>query len=289
MKRVFLTIIVAVFMTSCYKSELTNTTHPEMGKVTVDIELPIDFAPGTDGYTIIFNGMTTSTMDDSVALDATVEPGEYYIYVYNNVASVSIEDKSATDGIIIATSELDGADTKSLADHICFGMQRVVVNADAVVISSVSMFQISRDINFNLQITDGDPNRIISITASLSGITTQWECVGDTPWGTPANIVPTLTQGASIVKSTIDNDYISGSIRVFGVNGTQQILTIELGYDDGKTQKIVSDISDQLTNANINKTTAITLSGDINTPVEAGQEGTITNWEQINGGSQTVN
>ncbi len=289
MRRVFLTIIGALLITSCYKSDLTDTTHPESGEVVVDIELPTDVVDPDGGYTIIFNGETITTSDGSTSVGADIEPGEYYIYVYNNTSGISVEDNTSTDGTILANAESEGDSVKSLTDHIYFGMQRVVVTADAVVTSDISMEQISRDINFNLQITEGDPDRIESITSSLSGIASQWECVADIPYGAGASIVPLLIQGESMVRSTIDNDYITGSIRVLGIMGSEQILTLELTYSDGISQKIVSDISDLLSNANSDKSTPITLSGDIYTPIEAGQEGTITNWDQINGGSQTVN
>ncbi len=289
MKRVLLIIIAAMIVVSCYKSELSNTTHPDKGMVTVNINLPTDAATPTSGYTIIFNNETTTTTDRSITLEAIVEPGDYYVYVYSNNAAISFEDNTATDGTIIATAESDDTNVKSLGDHAYFGMQKVVVSADAVITSDVSMAQISRDINFNLQITEGDPDRITSVVSSLSGITYQWECVSDIVWGATTSIDPSLTQGASIVRSTVDNDYITGSIKVLGINGTEQILTIELTYSDGKSQKIVSDISDQLTDANSDKSIAITLSGDINTPVETEQEGTITNWDQINGGNETIN
>lgn len=289
MKRVLIIIIAALFITSCYKSDLSDTTHPAEGKVAVSIELPTGDIPPSDGYTIIFNGETFTTTDYSTTLDAIVEPGEYYVYVYSNTAAINIEDRTSVDGTIIATAESDEENVKSLNDHAYFGMQRVVVTADAVVTSNISMSQISRDINFNLQIAEGDSDRITSISSQLSGVTSQWECIDDTPHGIDTTIDPSLAQGASIVRSSVDNGYITGSIRVLGINGDEQNLTINLTYSDGKTQKIVSDISDELSEVNSNKSTPITLSGDINTPTEAGLEGTITNWNQINEGNQTVN
>ncbi len=129
-----------------------------------------------------------------------------------------------------------------------------------------------------------------TVISSLSGNTYQWECVRDMLWGTTTSITPSLTQGVSIVRSTADNDYITGPIKVLGINGTEQILTIELTHSDGNSQKIVSDISTQLADANSDKSIAITLSGDINTTIKGSIENaTIDNWTQEYCNPQTVN
>ncbi len=282
--------MAAMIVVSCYKSDLSNTTHPEDGMVTVNMIFPTDVEISADSYTIIFNGENYTTTTITTPLDAIVEPGEYYVYVYSNTSSISVEDNTATNGTIIATAESEGENVKSFSDHAYFGMQKVIVTADAVITSNVSMAQISRDINFNLQITEGDPDRIVSLTSSLSGVSEQWECVGDTIWGTATSIDTSLEQGASIVRSEVDNRYIAGSIRVLGINGEKQTLEIHLTYDDGKTQTITSDLSTELSGANSNKSTPITLSGDLSTPTEGSMEdATIDNWTQMDGDSQTVN
>lgn len=278
-------------LASCYKSDLSSTTHPDKGKMVINKLLPDDATPPAGGYTIIFNGESYNTTTTTTALDVEVAPGEYTIYVYSNHSEMSIDHDIDTsgEGTIISSKVVDAGMVESLTEDLYFGTQTITVLADQVISSEINLNQVTRDISFNLQITEGDPERIVGVTATLSGIAGQWECVEDIPFGDAVTIALEFTQGESLSKADVANDYLTGSIKVLGINGTEQILTIELTYSDGKSQKIVSDISAQLADANSNKSIAITLSGDINTPIESEQEGTITNWDQIIGGSETVN
>ncbi len=287
-------ILSVVVLAGCYKSKFSDTLFPDDGVLSINIVLPTLATDDSEptSYTIVVDGQqSVVALDDGVTLyPAPLEPGEYYIYVYSNSASVAIEDLSSTVGTITATAPDDGGSyVKTLPEHIYFGMQRVTITADTRITTDVSMAQISRDIHFSLYIAEGDPDRISSVTSSLTGVTQAWECIGDTAYDTGLTTIdPALTQGAYIARSTGDNDYISGSIRVFGVTGTEQKLTIELTYSDDTKQTILSDITQELKDANINKSTDIILTGNINTPIETEVDGTIDNWTQENGDPQTA-
>ncbi|MFI3267176.1 MAG: hypothetical protein R3Y51_00525, partial [Rikenellaceae bacterium] len=80
MKRVSAIIITVIMLASCYKSDLTNTTHPEEGKVTVDITIPTlsDDENASGGYTIIVAGEEVDADDEeTTVLPTQLEPGEY--------------------------------------------------------------------------------------------------------------------------------------------------------------------------------------------------------------------
>lgn len=124
-------------------------------------------------------------------------------------------------GTVIGGGVMGGYNVKSLTDHTYFGMQRVIITADEVVTSNISIEQISRDINFNIEIVEGDTNRISSISSSLSGIANQWGRK-DPLISTPTSMAASATRTISdVVKAptyfycgnatTTDSDWCGGS------------------------------------------------------------------------------
>lgn len=301
MKRVHLIIVVVAMLVGCYKSDLTNTTHPDEGSLVVDIVVPtVDpdsdettdpDATSPESFTIIIDGDEVPVDEDGLTIIPDLEPGEYIIYAYSNTEGIKVVNTfSETGGNAVVTSTtVDAGIIPSLTEDLYFGRLPITVSADEIIVSEIILTQITRTIKFNLQIVEGDPNRIKSATASLNGIAQQWECIEDIPTGDAVTINPSLTQGESLTKST-DNDFLTGSIKILGINGDKQIFKLDIEYTDGETQTITSDLSEEVAGSNETKTTPLILSGDLNTPIEGSIEGaTIDNWTQGAGGSQTVN
>lgn len=288
MKRVFIILAAAALITGCYKSDLTNTTHPDEGKVVVDLILPTpdpsaesEDATLPEGYTIILNGKEITVGEDgSVVLPDNLEPGVYTIYVYSNNSEMIIENNitETGDGTITSSKIVDAGMVESLTEDLYFGMQTITVLADEVIASEITLWQVTRTIKFNLNLTEGDIEDIVAISASLGGVAGQWECVEDIPVGDVVTIAPAFVQGESLTKTTA-NDYLTSSIKVLGVDGGEQILNLELTFSNGNTQSITSDVSDQLAGSNDTKSTPIILSGNLKVNTEVGATGTITDWE----------
>ncbi len=304
MKKIITTLALVTMLTGCYKSKLTNTTHPEEGKVEVEVTIPtLKPDPETgeeaypdnttpDSYTVILNGEEVEVGEDgSVELPADLEPGVYTVYVYSDTDEMEIENNitEAGEGTITSSKIVDAGVVESLTEDLYFGTQTITVLADEVIVSEVELKQVTRTVKFNLRITEGDPNRITGVTASLGGIAGQWECVEDKPLGDAVKINPTFTQGESLTKAE-DNEYLTSSIKVLGVQGEDQDLILKLTYSDGTTQEITSPLGEQFAGSNDTKPTPLILEGDLNTPVAGSSEGaTIDNWRPGKGGSVTVN
>ncbi len=277
-------------MTGCYKSELTNTTHPDKGKVEVEVTIPTTNpdtgeqadpeATTPDSYTVILNGEEVEVGEDgSVELPENLEPGEYTIYVYSNTDDLEMENNitETGEGTIVSSSIVDAGMIISLTEDLYFGTQIVTVLADQVITSEVKLKQVTRTVKFNLKITEGDPNRITGITATLGGIAGQWECVEDIPIGDAVKINPAFTQGESISRVAA-NDYLTSSIKVLGTQGEEQDLTLTLTFSDGTTQEITSPLGEQFKGSNATKSTPLILSNEIETPTETNPTGSIGDW-----------
>lgn len=291
MRRVFI-ILAAVIVSSCYKSFLTNTNHPDHGKVVINKILPDDAELPAEGFTIILNGVTYDTSSTTTTIDTVFEPGVYIAYIYSNNTEMDIDHD--IDGVgeetIISSKTITNGIVESLTEDLYFGTETITIYADHIVYSDVILNQVTRDIIFNLQITEGDPDRIKSVTATLGGIAGQWECVEDVPYGDAVKICPTFTQGEPIAKAEVVNDYLTSTIKVLGITGADQEFVLTINYDDGTTQDIISDLSEKLVDANIDKPTPIILTGELNTPIAGSvEDATIDNWETVDGGTQTVN
>ncbi len=303
MKQVITILAAVALFTGCYKSTLTNTTHPDEGKVVVEVVLPgADSESGESvdpnatlpkDYTVILNGEEVE-MDNSgkVVLPENLKPGEYTLYIYSNNSELDMANNitSAGEGTIVSSTVVDAGVIPSLGGDLYFGTKTITVLADNVLTSKVELKQVTRTVKFNLHVVEGDPDRIKSVTATLSGMAQQWECVSDAPMGAEATIEPLFERSESITKAGESGDYLVCSVKVLGVNGVKQILTLDIEYSDGKTQTIVNDLSDQFAGSNDNKYKPLILSGDLNTPIAGSTEGaTIDNWTQGVGGSETVN
>ncbi len=292
MKRVFLIIMAAMIFTSCYKSELSNTTHPNKGKVVLRVTLPTldpsadnDEATVPESYTLIMGGEEFEIgKEGTVELTDNLEPGVYTIYVYSNTADIEMQS-NITDtgkGTIVSSTIVDASMITSLTEDLYFGTQIITVLADQVINSEIALLQVTRTIKFNLNLTEGDIDDIVAIKATLGGMAQQWECIENIPIGDVATISPAFAQGESLTKAAA-NDYLTSSIKVLGINGDEQHLNLELTFANGNTQSFASDVSDQLAGSNNTKSNPITLSGSLKANTEVGATGTITDWEVSEG------
>lgn len=274
---------VALLLSSCYKSILCDPTPPDMGWVEVNVVLPTDNTdPYTHtGYILIMDGQEYEIGEDGTyVFDEGHAPGEYTVYIYSEVFELVMQnniDENST-GTIIASASYDAGVVNTFAEDLYFGSQTITVLADQIIYSDVHLTQETRTIKFDLHVSDGDPELIASCEASLSGVAHQWECVADIPSGDAASIKPAFTQGESLTKADETNDYLTSSIKILGINGDEQILTIELTYSNGSSYTFTSDLSEELAGSNDTKPTPIILSGYLEAPTESNPSGTILDW-----------
>ena len=264
-------ICVPWMLASCVKDELHNTPHPDQGVVSVSVDYPQ--GAEEDDYTVEVDG---KPLDEGDNASGPLAPGEHTVLVYNTPEGFTV-----TDGIAYV-EHMDG--TRALTDLIdplpetlYSGTKTVTVVADDTLHLDLSVAQRTRDLRLELTVTEGDPERIATITGTLSGVAGAYDLRNETLYGEAVSTAPAFTR---------NGDKIEADLRLLGTMGEAQVLTLTLTFTDGLTQTVESDLTEVLANFNGDMEQTFTVTGSLRTPTEAGLGGcTITDWTNGGGGS----
>ena len=272
-------IICAVMLAlvSCVKDDLHDTPHPDRGAVTVNAyfaEKAEDAAVPAE-YTLTIGGNAcTATPGTDFCHPALFAPGGYTLTAYNEC------DGMTANGTTVTVNTLADGTVESLPGYLFAQSREITVVADDTLRVSLPMVQRVRDLHLRLTVTEGDPERIASLTGTLSGIAGAFDLTEQAVTGEVASTRFAFTR---------DGDKVSADLRLFGTMGAAQTLTVEITFTDGRIQTVESDLTEALAGFNGGIET-VTLAGDLLTPVEIGIGGsTITPWEVVDGGNVSVN
>ena len=147
--------------------------------------------------------------------------------------------------------------------------------ADDTLHLDLSVAQRTRDLRLELTVTEGDPERIAAITGTLSGVAGAYDLRGETLYGEAVSTAPVFTR---------NGDKIEANLRLLGIMGDRQTLTLVLTFTDGQTQTTESDLTEALAEFGSDMTEPFTLTAGLRTPMEAGFSASITDWEVVDGG-----
>ena len=263
----------------CVKDELHDTPHPDKGIVAVSIDLP-QGASGED-YTVEIDGTTADGKEGRYTVSDPLPPGEYTVLAYNTPQGFTVTDGIArverTDGTVRALTDF----INPLPDYLYSGTERITVMADDTLRMNLDVTQRVRDLHIELTVTEGDPERITGITGTLSGVAETYDLRNETLYGEAVSTRPTFTR---------DGDKVSADLRLLGVLGDAQTLTLVLTFTDGQTQTVESDLTEVLSGfGEGDMTQTFAIEGGLRTPLEAGFSATITDWEVVDEGKIDVN
>ena len=282
-KRKYTTTILATALLfslgGCVKDELHDTPHPDKGIVAVSIDLP-QGASGED-YTVEIDGTTADGKEGRYTVSDPLHPGEYTVLAYNTPQGFTVTDGIArverTDGTVRALTDF----INPLPDYLYSGTERITVMADDTLRMNLDVTQRVRDLHIELTVTEGDPERITGITGTLSGVAEAYDLRNETLYGEAVSTRPTFTR---------DGDKVSADLRLLGVLGDAQTLTLVLTFTDGQTQTVESDLTEVLSGfGEGDMTQTFAIEGGLRTPLEAGFSATITDWEVVDEGKIDVN
>ncbi|MBM6890122.1 FimB/Mfa2 family fimbrial subunit [Bacteroides caecigallinarum] len=282
-KRKYTTTILATALLfslgGCVKDELHDTPHPDKGIVAVSIDLP-QGASGED-YTVEIDGTTADGKEGRYTVSDPLPPGEYTVLAYNTPQGFTVTDGIArverTDGTVRALTDF----INPLPDYLYSGTERITVMADDTLRMNLDVTQRVRDLHIELTVTEGDPERITGITGTLSGVAEAYDLRNETLYGEAVSTRPTFTR---------DGDKVSADLRLLGVLGDAQTLTLVLTFTDGQTQTVESDLTEVLSGfGEGDMTQTFAIEGGLRTPLEAGFSATITDWEVVDEGKIDVN
>lgn len=264
------TLTFAVAMTGCVKDELFNTPHPDKGAVVLDI----GGLPGGDGYTVDIDGKTFETTGSAFTVPDLFEPGTHAVTVYNRPEGFSVEGLVARVAPLGAAVRAADGFIHPLPGYLYSGTRQIEVVADDSLKVEMSVSQQVRDLLLELTVTEGDPERIASVEGTLSGIAGAFDLAAQQTTGEAVS---------TVVEFTRTGDKLTADARLLGVTGNRQTLVIDIVFTDGRKQTTESDLTDYLKDFGSDMTEAFRLTGNLNTPVEAGMSATIDNWQPGNG------
>lgn len=276
-----LCLCVSVFqiflLGSCVKDDLYDTPHPDRGVIAVAIDLPAGIA--SDDFTLETDGTPMEKKENGYTVSEPLTAGEYSVLAHNMPKGFTIADGTARVNVANASRALSTL-IESRPGYLYSGTERIRVTTDDTVRISLNVAQRTRDLHLRLTVNEGDPERIVAVKGTLSGVAGAYDMRQEVLCGEAVSTAPAFTR---------TGDKVSADLRLLGTMGDAQTLTLEITFTNGDTQTVESDLTEALATFN-GGTEAMTLAGDLHTPVEIGAgNSAITPWEVVDGGDVSAN
>lgn len=272
----------ALLTASCVKDTLYNTPHPDHGKITVTadwsargegIDIPATWIVSMGDYT----GTETSATH---APDHLFAPGSYTLAVWNPAEGITVSGTTATVAPA-SGSQTAGSCIDNAPGWFFTHAEQVSIEKDTDYPFTAVMRQRVRDLQLELEVTQGRPELIQSVTATLSGIAGIFDMEKGQTIGEPTSTVFSFTR---------DGSKLTADARLLGTMGAVQTMVLDIVFTDGgRTQHTEVDLTEALADFNGDMTTAYRVTGTLETPVGM-EEGNaeITGWETVEGGDASA-
>ena len=269
-------VLAAILFASCVKDELYDTPHPDRGAVvvTADWSDRSSEAGVPQAYTLRIGGQEQEVSGETNVFNRLLPPGKYTLTAYSRQDQITVDGNTAS---VNATSAMH---IESTPGYLFASVQDIGVLADDTLRATARMKQLVRRLDLELTATEGDYRRVRSATATLSGV------------ASAADIVTGERSAAAQVINAFrqDGNKFTVFFRLLGIVPTEtQTLTVDITFNNGDTQRIVSDLTEAMKGFH-SEAKPIKLSGNLLLPVEAGMTGaTIKDWCEVEGGSGYAN
>ena len=235
----------AVLLSSCVKDTLYDTPHPDKGAVTISLTgLSAD-----DNYVLDMDGKVADITGSPFTNPDLLNPGTHSMVIYNRAEGFTFDGRMARVNAPDGKSRADGASVIPLPGYLKTVSQEITVTADDTLRVNPVPQQRVRDLQLELEVTQGRPELIQSVTATLSGIAGIFDMEG----------------------------------------AVQTLVLDIVFTDGERTQHTEVNLTEALANFNGDMTTAYRVTGTLETPVgmeEGNAE--ITGWETVEGGDASA-
>ena len=272
----------ALLTASCVKDTLYNTPHPGHGKITVTADWSargegIDI-PAT--WTIAMGDYTGTETAATHAPDHLFAPGSYTLVAWNPAEGITVSGTTATVAPA-SGSQTTGTFIDNAPGWFFTHAEQVSIEKDTDYPLTAAMQQRVRELQLELEVTQGRPELIQSVTATLSGIAGAFDMAQGQTTGEPASTRFSFTR---------DGSRLTADARLLGTMGAVQTLVLDIVFvDGGRTQHTEVDLTEAMKDFNGDMTTAYRVTGTLETPVgmeECNAE--ITGWESVEGGNASA-
>lgn len=270
-------IATAGLLFSCVKDEIYNTPHPDKGAVVFLLEgLNLD-----EGYVVEIDGHTADMTATPFVYPDILAPGTYSVVIYNRADGFTFEGRTAHHQSRSDEGRADASPLIPQPEHLRTGCVQITVLPDDSLRVSPDVEQRTRDLNFELEITQGRPELIQSVTGTLTGVARSFDIEQNVTTGDAASIqFPFTRQG----------DKLTADVRLLGTMGAVQTLVLDIVFTDGgRTQRTEVALTEALADFDSDMTTAYCVTGTLETPVGMEEVSTeITGWETVEGGDASA-
>lgn len=275
-KQILRLVVVCMLLSTisaCVKIELFDPL-PSKAQIILttdwtnrDLNIPIP-----EKYVVVIDNQA-QTFEKASNMLPTLDAGKYSLRTYNTPPTITIKEN-------IASLEVVNGTVIDMSDYLFTSAMNITIQDGKNENHIAIMKQQIRDLNLELTINEGNPNRIKDVEAKFGGVASELDIDTEVLSGS-AVVVPSFTR---------QGDKLSAKLRLLGVIGKAQIMTLTITFDDNTTQTIDSDLSALLVDFNSKKHEPLFLKGIlINTPTEVGGiTASIIDWA-VQSGNVVVN
>lgn len=269
--------IAALSLTSCVKYRLFSTPHPDKGTVEAQADFSARSAAAAAPAEYMLQHICCGATDDlwsmpaaeAECVPALFNPGTHSFLAWSSCENVSVAYGTAK------VSEVSSGKIHPMPGYLFAARQNAEVAQDDTTRISIMMSQRSRDLRFELTVTEGNPELIAAVEGTLSGIAGTFSLTEQTPSGTPASTVLTFTR---------DGNLLTADARLLGIIGAEQSLELEIRFTDrDDVSHATVALSEAMSGFNSDMTSARKISGSLNTPVGMDVTAEITGWKDVEG------
>lgn len=281
--RSFTFVLAILLLGGCVKDDLYNTPHPDKGavRVTTDWSGASSDAVLPQSYMLRIGTQEQTASGTDNAFNTLFEPGRQDLLVYHQAEGITLTDHIATINTLA-----DGT-LNPMPGYLFSGAEELEIVRDDTLQVTVKMEQRIRNLTLALKLTPGDKERIVSTSATLTGIASAMDLRdGAITAAEGKAVVPTFAIATDNGRTRAEGQPIlSATLRLPGaMPGEKQILTLAITLPDGYVHTITSDLTEALKNFGEADMEPLELDATLELPVEAGMDATITDWKEVDNG-----
>lgn len=192
-----------------------------------------------------------------------LEEGKHSFLARNTADKIDVNGHLAT----VAAAGEEGIDP--LPGYFFSARREFEVGRGDTTRVTVPMRQRVRDLSFELNLTDGNPERVDEITGSLAGVAAQFDLETQRPTGGAKRVDPRFIREGAVVTARL---------RLMGIAGQEQLLALQIVFTDGSVQQLQADLTAQFVGFEDNMTLPLTIRGNLSIPAEPGLSASISDW-----------
>lgn len=265
-----------IMPSSCVKDDLFNTPHPDEGAVVVKADFSARSASADvpAEYLLLHTCCGTESprsmpSAETKCFPELFNPGKHTFHAWNNC------DKMTVTGDMINVNATAPGKIEPMPGYLFTARQEIDIIQDDTTRINLQMAQRTRDLRFELTVTEGDPELIASVSGTLSGIAGTFSLAGQKITGDASS---------AVISFVRDGGEITADARLLGIIGTGQSLELEVRFTDRPDIHCVSvDLEEALSGFNDNMTTTRKITGNLETPIGMDATATITGWKDVEG------